>query len=430
MGVVRAARAFVLVLLLVPAAAALGPRAFAHEDAQLVRLLGELAMAVDGYGDIYGCVDAITHDFPAHYRLMGTPTHDLFLEKYGHVFTDRYGLTSQVVHFEKGGASVVPGQTPIQGGDNILGVLPGRSLTKWVVVGGHYDTRELTLGGGAYDNTSGLCTVLEVAKAFAQLKIRPEATVVFALWDGEEWGLYGSRAFLADHNATKDLLGIPHATRIDFLAAESFDMVGLNYPAMNTWVRYGDPTNLLETAVLNLRTAPTAEGNFTLCPSYGCYRYDRYTPGELRNFTNYQALVREVVYRFLEFPPGPVQVYDDQYGRSDHVPFIAAGVPGMRIQGSHDDEYPHYHEPTDTLQAMTLLAGDDTHLRAGFDKAADVGALVLAYVAMKGDVGEYGTGPETAHGAPKVVVPPPRMPGFEAILGLLASGLALALRRR
>lgn len=414
--------AVVVLLLAVPLVEA--GRAFDQEDATLIRHLGELVMAVDGWS-IYACVDELTQDAPYQYRLMGTPTHQLFLEKYGSIFTDRLRLQSHVVPFSTGGPL---GQTT--GGDNILAVYPGRDLTRWVVIGGHYDTRELTLGGGALDNTSGICTVFEIAKAFVELRLQPEATVVFAWWDGEEWGLHGSRAFLKDHNATKQLLGLSPTQRIDFVAATSFDMVGLNYPAYNTWIRYGEPGTVFETAVLNVRTAPVSPENFTLCASYGCYRYDAYDEGVLANFTNYQALVREVAYRFLDFPPRYVWVYDDEYGRSDHVPFIAAGIPGMRVQGSHDEEYPHYHMPTDTLAALTVLAGDETHLRSGFDKAADVGALTLGYVALTGHVGHYGTPSPLEVPSEKEENPTATTPGLDAAVGLLAASAVLFGRRR
>lgn len=402
----------------------------AQDDPALIATLLDLAEAIDGEGGVYGCIDTITKEFPTQYRLMNTPSHDLFVAKYGRVFEERLGLKGQVVHFDEGGAAPVPGQpAPKQGGDNILGVMPGSDLTKWVVVGGHYDTRELTAGGGAYDNTSGICTVLELAKAMVSLDIQPKATIVFAWWDGEEWGLFGSRAFLKDHSATKELLGLPKETPIEFVLAQSFDMVGLNYPAMNTWVRYGDPATVLETAILNLRTAPIDPEKFTLCPSYGCYKYETYTTVQLEAFVDYQALVREVAHGLLGSPPELVQVYDDQYGRSDHVPFIAAGIPGMRIQGSHDEEYPHYHQPSDTLEAMIELAGDEAMLRRGFDQAADVGGLVAAYGALTGGVGTYGAAAQDSP-TPAPSATPMKTPG-PALMGLVAAlALAFAARRR
>jgi N-acetylated-alpha-linked acidic dipeptidase len=62
---------------------------------------------------------------------------------------------------------------------------------EWVIVGGHRDA----WSPGTADNISGTVTVLEAARAFAQLArqgIRPARTLIFATWDAEEWGLIGS----------------------------------------------------------------------------------------------------------------------------------------------------------------------------------------------------------------------------------------------
>src|SRR5207245_7125471 len=62
---------------------------------------------------------------------------------------------------------------------------------EWIIVGAHRDA----WGPGARDNISGTVTVLEAARAFAGLArqgLRPARTVIFATWDGEEWGLTGS----------------------------------------------------------------------------------------------------------------------------------------------------------------------------------------------------------------------------------------------
>lgn len=400
---------------------------FAGEDPALVGNLRDLVDSVSG-ADVYDCIEEITMDAPYQYRVMGTPTHQMFIEKYGTVFTDRLGLKSQVVPFDEGAAGTA--QSPIAGGANIIGVLPGRSLDKWVVLGGHHDTREATFGGGALDNTSGICTVLEIATSMVELKLQPEATMVFAWWDGEEWGLYGSRAFLADHSETKKLLGLAADAPVQIVSALSFDMVGLNYPAMNTWVQYGETTNVMETAVLNLRTAPTVAENFTLCPSYGCYKYEEYTQEQLDGFVNYQALVREVAYGLLELPQQHVWVYDDQYGRSDHVPFIAAGIPGMRVQGSHDEEFPHYHQPTDTIPGLVALAGSEDNLKAGFNTGADVGAATMVYAALKGTVGTLGTDPLGLLDEALPISTELAMPGFEFVALAAAAVVAGALVRR
>ncbi len=81
---------------------------------------------------------------------------------------------------------------------NTFGMIRGaRYPDEWVIVGAHRDA----WGPGAADNVSGTVTVLEVARAFAELArqgLRPARTVIFATWDAEEWGLIGSTEWVEE----------------------------------------------------------------------------------------------------------------------------------------------------------------------------------------------------------------------------------------
>jgi N-acetylated-alpha-linked acidic dipeptidase len=66
-----------------------------------------------------------------------------------------------------------------------------------IVIGGHRDA----WGPGAADNVSGTVSVLEAARAVAELArrgVRPKRTIIFATWDAEEWGLVGSTEYVED----------------------------------------------------------------------------------------------------------------------------------------------------------------------------------------------------------------------------------------
>src|SRR5260370_524667 len=73
-----------------------------------------------------------------------------------------------------------------------FGVIRGSTYPdEWVLVGAHRDA----WSPGAADNISGCVTVLEAARAFAELAragLRPARPIMFATWDAEEWGLIGS----------------------------------------------------------------------------------------------------------------------------------------------------------------------------------------------------------------------------------------------
>lgn len=69
-----------------------------------------------------------------------------------------------------------------------------------VVIGGHLDSWDLATG--AVDNGIGSFSVLDMARTFKVLNLRPERTVEFVLFMGEEEGLLGSKAYVKE--AVKD----------------------------------------------------------------------------------------------------------------------------------------------------------------------------------------------------------------------------------
>lgn len=79
-----------------------------------------------------------------------------------------------------------------------FGIVRGSEFPdEMIVVGGHRDA----WGPGAADNVSGTVSVLEAARAVAELAkrgVRPKRTIVFATWDAEEWGLVGSTEYVED----------------------------------------------------------------------------------------------------------------------------------------------------------------------------------------------------------------------------------------
>ncbi len=78
-----------------------------------------------------------------------------------------------------------------------------------VLVGGHYDS--VFTGPGANDNASGTAVALELARVYR----RPG--LCFVAFGAEEIGLFGSRAFVADHqlNDLERVLNIDMAGKID-----------------------------------------------------------------------------------------------------------------------------------------------------------------------------------------------------------------------
>lgn len=74
---------------------------------------------------------------------------------------------------------------PVPGGlRNIVGTVPGREPKRIVVVGAHYDSKDIPKFLGANDGASGTAAVIQLASQLKPRTIGP--TVKFVLFDGEE----------------------------------------------------------------------------------------------------------------------------------------------------------------------------------------------------------------------------------------------------
>ena len=202
---------------------------------------------------------------------------------------------------------------------NVLGILPGRDTTRVVVMGAHYDScicsasDTAALGAtsdapGADDDGSGTAAVLELARVVAARYPRGlDATVIFALYAGEEQGLYGS-THLAQR-LTRE------GKRI--VAAMTDDIVG-NVVA-------DDGT----TDSMSVRV-------FAADPDTGSSR-------ELgRHAWGIGALY------LPSFEVRPTWRLDRVNRGGDHAPFVRAGWPGLRFT-ERLENYKRQHLPTDDL---------------------------------------------------------------------------------
>jgi glutaminyl-peptide cyclotransferase len=118
---------------------------------------------------------------------------------------------------------------------NVIGTVPGRNSKRVVVVGAHYDTKDIDDFVGAVDGGSGTAVLMQLARTIKPRSVRP--TLVFVFFDGEEsprgvpnskferYGLRGSKVaaaryrnaesmILLDFVGEKDL-SIPHEDNSD-----------------------------------------------------------------------------------------------------------------------------------------------------------------------------------------------------------------------
>src|SRR5690606_28578857 len=76
---------------------------------------------------------------------------------------------------------------------NIIATMKGKSK-ETIVIGGHLDSWDLAQG--AIDNGIGSFAVIDIARTFQKLNFKPEKTIEFVLFMGEEQGLLGSRHYV------------------------------------------------------------------------------------------------------------------------------------------------------------------------------------------------------------------------------------------
>ena len=83
-------------------------------------------------------------------------------------------------------------------GYNTVAEIPGSDLKDEIVMlGGHMDSWQA--GTGATDNGAGVAVALEAVRILQTVGLKPRRTIRVALWTGEEEGLLGSHAYVAQH---------------------------------------------------------------------------------------------------------------------------------------------------------------------------------------------------------------------------------------
>ncbi len=93
------------------------------------------------------------------------------------------------------------GTKPIQE-RNVVADLPGADPSEMVVLSAHFDAWDAAQG--ANDNGAGVAAILEAARIFKSINLRPRHTVRFVFFSGEEQGDLGSVAYAKQHRQELD----------------------------------------------------------------------------------------------------------------------------------------------------------------------------------------------------------------------------------
>lgn len=186
---------------------------------------------------------------------------------------------------------------------NVIGELPGSDPAvrdEVVMIGAHLDSWHT--GVGATDNADGTVTMMEAMRILKATGVRTRRTIRVALWGGEEQGLLGSKAWVDQH-----LMGDDNRA-----AREKFDVY------FNSDNGYG--------------------------PIYGFY---------LENSNAIQPIFDGWL-EPLKAIGGRRNVIEG-VGSTDHLSFIAAGVPGFNpIQNYENYDIRTHHTNVDTAERLDV----------------------------------------------------------------------------
>lgn len=173
-------------------------RAFRKPLAEFLGAEKVLAVLEPGGGGDGGTFDVQGSGFYKKTDPAGVPTVVLAAEHYGRL--SRLLEAKRRIEIEVDVRARYHDEDPM--GYNTIAEIPGTDRAGEVVlIGAHMDSWHG--GTGATDNAAGVAAVMEAARILRSLEVRPRRTIRIALWSGEEQGLFGSRAYVAEHFASR-----------------------------------------------------------------------------------------------------------------------------------------------------------------------------------------------------------------------------------
>jgi hypothetical protein len=270
---------------------------------------------------------------------------------------------------------------------NYVATYEGLDPDSWVVVGGHYDaicySQQVVIGieypgctsEGAYDDATGVASLLELARLMVDWGGTPEHTWKFAAWDYEEWQGSGS----AEGGGMGSLHFVENLPEgVEIATYVNLDMYGLNWPVETQAASQlsGCDEDYYH---LYLFTSPVDDW------SYYTDRGLNVTDGMVENASDLQFRLSSVLYNDLSYPMDWVQVIDDTKGNSDHYNFIMHGWPATWFRGMHEFiqetgdtcEQSPKHAPTDRMDVLYQLSGGRSGLESGMQTGLDALALLM-----------------------------------------------------
>ncbi len=232
-------------------------------------------------------------------------------------------------------------------GYNTIAEIPGTDLKDEIVMlGGHMDSWHS--GTGATDNAAGCAVAMEAVRILQTLGFKPRRTIRIALWSGEEQGLLGSRAYVAEHFGS------------------------MQTPATSAAPAPGNPNNGMGGGNGNGNGSAPAGPTLVKKPEYdklsGYFNLDNGT-GKIRGVylqgnESIRSLFRQWLAPFRDL--GATTLTISNTGGTDHLSFDGIGLPGFQfIQDEIEYDTRTHHSNQDVFdriqaddmkQAATIMA--------------------------------------------------------------------------
>jgi len=228
-------------------------------------------------------------------------------------------------------------------GFDTIAEIPGtdpRLKEEVVMVGGHLDSWHA--GTGATDNGAGVAVAMEAVRILQALNLKPRRTIRVVLWSGEEEGILGSQAYVAQHfGKAEESQDSAFARMIDGGMAENVTR-GSEYDKLSVYFNLDNGTGKIRGVYL--------QGNESV-----------------------RSLFRQWLAPFRDM--GAETLTISNTGATDHTSFDAIGLPAFQfIQDEIEYGTRTHHSNQDVFDR---IQGDD------LKQAATIMAAFLYNAAMK-----------------------------------------------
>lgn len=210
-----------------------------------------------------------------------------------------------------------------------------------LIIGAHFDA--VNSSPGADDNGTGTAAIIELARVLKDCK--PSMTIRLMLFNLEEIGIVGAHAYMIDWlkvNKPTDTSSSPSPTEAadtpskeTIIGMVSLEMLGY----------FSDEPDSQKSPMKRIEGVfePPTVGDCIVV--VGIAKHQTFSQPLIKHM---QAGAPDLKIYAMDMLPIPIP----DMMRSDHRPFVMAGIPAVMLTDTANFRNPHYHKPTDTIDTL------------------------------------------------------------------------------